>query len=125
MKKLTFGLAWAAALFMAGGLTSCQSEDVVSSADDNAVAVNAVAHVTIGEDTRTSYTPGESSFKFAWSTGDKIVVLSEDGSRNIGVMTLSGEGGQSFGDFEGILNVRPNDTKVNVYYLGRKSTSNL
>lgn len=125
MKKLTFGLTWVAALFMAGSLTSCQSEDVVSSADDNAVAVNAVAHVTIGEDTRTSYTPGESSFKFAWSTGDKIVVLSEDGNRNIGVMTLSGEGGQSFGDFEGILNVRPNDTKVNVYYLGRKSTSNL
>lgn len=125
MKKLKLGLAWAAALSMMGGLASCQSEDIVSQGDDNTVAVKAVAHVTMGDDTRTSYTPGENSFKFAWSTGDKIVVVSEDGRRNIGVMALSGEGGQSSGDFEGILNVRPNDTKVNVYYLGRNKTEGL
>lgn len=126
MKKLKLGLAWAAALSMMGGLASCQSEDIVSQGDDNTVAVKAVAHVTMGDDTRASFTPdAEAGLKFAWSTGDKIVVVSEDGRRNIGVMTLSGEGGQPFGDFEGILNVRPNDTKVNVYYLGRNKTEGL
>ncbi len=125
MKKLKCKLAWAAALLMMGGLASCQSEDVVSQTDENAVTVNAVAHVTIGDNTRTSYTPGDNSFEFAWSTGDKIVVFSQDGNRNLGVMTLSGEGGERYGNFEGMLNVRPNDTRVNIYYLGRQKGSDL
>ena len=125
MKKLKSGFAWATVLFMMGGLASCQSEDIVSPAGDKTVAMEAVAHVYMGKDTRASLEPDAAGLKFAWSKGDKIVVISEDGTRNIGVMTLSGEGGQSFGDFEGILNVEPNDNKVNVYYLGRKKTEGL
>lgn len=125
MKKLKSGLAFAAALLLAGSLTSCQSEDIVSQTDDNSVAMEAVAHVTMGDDTRASLTPDAAGLKFAWDKLDKIVILSEDGRRNIGVMTLVGEGGESFGNFEGTLNVRPTDSKVNVYYLGRNKKEGL
>ena len=128
MKKLKSRIAWATVLFMmVGGLASCQSEDIVSQAGNSAVAMEAVAHVSMGKDTdtRASLTPDNEGLKFAWDKGDRIVVISEDGTRNIGVMTLSGEGGQPYGNFEGILNVEPDDNKVNVYYLGRNKTEGL
>lgn len=126
MKKLKFGLAWIAALSMAGGFTSCQSDEIISSGDDSAMAVNAVAHVSVADDTRTSFTPDAvAGLKFAWSDNDQIVVVSEDGTRNIGVMTLKSGAGDAHGEFEGVLNVRKSDTKAHVYYMGRNMTSGL
>lgn len=125
MKKLKLGLLCAVAFFLMGGIVSCQSEDIVPQQDDNSVVVNAVAHVTVGEQTRTSFTPSTSSFDFAWSENDQIVVISEDGTRNIGVMTLVSGAGNNYGEFEGKLNVRESDANVHIYYMGRRMTTGL
>lgn len=127
MKKLKFWLSCAIALSLLGGMASCQSEDIVSPSDENSMVVNAVAHVTVEMEnqTRASFTPGTSGLAFAWSENDQIVVISEDGQRNIGVMTLVDGTGEKWGDFEGKLNVKDSDTKAHVYYMGRKTTSGL
>lgn len=128
MRKFKLGLIWAAALLLPGCFTACQNEeDLVMQDDDETVELNVVAHVSVDFDneSRTSYTPTETSFDFAWSKGDQVIVVSEDGRRNLGVMTLKGDGGTSYADFSGTIRARTTDKKVNVYYLGRKTTDNL
>lgn len=128
MRKFKLGLIWAAALLLPGCFTACQNEeDLVMQDDEETVELNVVAHVSVdfGNESRTSYTPTESAFKFAWSKGDQVIVVSEDGKRNLGVMTLIGEGGTSYADFNGVIRAKTSDKKVNVYYLGRKATDDL
>lgn len=125
MKKLKLGLSCAFALTMAGGMVSCQSDENMSQSGEKGVEVNAVALVTMDDQTRTSYTPSETSFDLAWSENDQIVVISEDGTRNIGVMKLTEGAGAKDAKFEGKLVVEDNDSKAHVYYMGKKVTSGL
>ena len=125
MKKLLFSLSCLAAFASSVCLTSCQDDEMVNAGTEEFQTVMATATGSFGPESRTSFPVTNNSVKFNWSEGDQIVVLSEDGERNIGVMTLTSGADSNYGDFRGNLRTKPTDQKVHVYYLGQNVKSGL
>lgn len=126
MKKIFYSFACLAAAAFASGLSSCQNEDIANTVTEESESLEVVATGSFNIDTRTSFPVTENSVTFNWSADDKIVVLSENGDRNLGVLTLKqGDEGKSTGDFTGSLRTRTSDTKVNIFYLGQNKTEGL
>lgn len=125
MKKLLFSLSCLAAFASSVCLTSCQNDEMVNAGTEEFQTVMATATGSFGPESRTSFPVTNNSVKFNWSEGDQIVVLSEDGERNIGVMTLISGADSNYGEFQGNLRTKPTDQKVHVYYLGQNVKSGL
>lgn len=125
LKNKFYMFSWLAAAAMTCGMASCQSEDAVVSSNEEEIVLEAEAIARISDGTRTAFPATESGYVFQWSEGDRIVIMSEDGSRNLGVLTLSEGAGEGTGKFSGTVKTRSTDTKANIFYLGRKQTENL
>lgn len=125
MKKLLFSLSCLVAFASSVCLTSCQNDEMVNAGSEEFQTVMATATGSFGPESRTSFPVTNNSVKFNWSEGDQIVVLSEDGERNIGVMTLTSGADSNYGEFQGNLRTKPTDQKVHVYYLGQNVKSGL
>ena len=116
-KSAIFSLA--AGAVMALGMTSCQSEEMMVETSSTARLVKVTASVSVDDpESRTSKPMDENgNLAFQWSENDQVVVFSEDGRRNLGVLTLSKGVGESSGEFEGMLSIENADRNVNAVYL--------
>ena len=112
---------------MALGMTSCQSEEMMVETSSTARLVKVTASVSVDDpESRTSKPMDENgNLAFQWSENDQVVVFSEDGRRNLGVLTLSKGVGESSGEFEGMLSIENADRNVNAVYLGSAMTEGL
>ncbi len=112
-----------ATLLLSVGMTSCQSDDMPAISGNEVVEVEAVAFGTIGDElTRTNRYESNEGLKFAWASGDKVIVIGEDGE-NKGVLTVAEDGvGQATATLNGKITARENE-KVFVYYLGAKEAT--
>ncbi len=126
MKKFFKSLPFVTAVAITLGFSSCQNDEIMSNSTEDYEILEATATVRVDvNESRTAFPIEGNDMEFTWTAGDRIVVLSEDGERNIGVMTLSKGEGTGRGEFTGSLRTRKSDTKVNVYYLGLKATEGL
>jgi hypothetical protein len=125
MKSKFLAFSWLAAAAMTFGFASCSNEDTVVSAGDEYIVLEAEAIAKVDAGTRTDFPVNEDGLNFKWSAGDQIVVMSEDGTRNFGVLTLSEGAGESTGTFNGTIMTRATDTRANIFYLGKKLNTGL
>lgn len=125
MKKSILGFSvLATALSMS--MTSCQNEEFASVASgDEFENIHVIATVSRAPESRTSKPMTGNGLECSWEENDKVVVFSKNGEDNLGVLTLETGAGEKDATFSGTLRVRPSDTDVNIYYLGRNKTEGL
>ncbi|MBO5030190.1 MAG: InlB B-repeat-containing protein [Muribaculaceae bacterium] len=118
MKKILFGFAMAAAATFATGLTSCSSDDILGTeSNEEEVTYSVIANISLADDeSRAGTTISSAGIKTIWEEGDKLLITSIDGSRNLGVLEAKNQNGNI--NFVGNIKARPSDSEAHIYYLG-------
>lgn len=108
----------AAAATFATGLTSCSSDDILGTeSNEEEVTYSVIANISLADDeSRAGTSITSTGIKTIWEEGDKLLITSKDGARNMGVLEAKITNGNI--NFVGNIKARPSDTEAHIYYLG-------